>query len=422
MSLFRRAYSVIFIVILLLGVLLTPFVHHLVDDDLFSKSYLQIIFFLFIIKTSISYLFGYNSSLLFADQKQYLITIISTLIKIFFAFLTIFILYNFENYVLYLSILILQTFITNILIAVYVKKKYPYLNFKYKLEKQERNQVFKNIGDLFIKRVSGVITSSTDSILISILASTIILGIYSNYVLIFSFAKILKQQFTTAISASIGNLMFTENNEKNVSVLTKLTFLYFIFGLILISILISISNDLIIIWIGEEFTLEALVINVVLLNLFLEIISDPLWQFLEVSGLFKLDKYIGIIGSIVNLIISILLGLKFGIIGIFIGTLSTQLIQIFLKTKLVFKMKFHTSDKYYYRLWLKMIFSVSLIVVSLNYLIKIFSYQSIVQSIITNILISILTASIIILVLFYKNSELVYFKKLLSDYFGNKAN
>ena len=71
---------------------------------------------------------------------------------------------------------------------------------------------------------------------------------------------------------------------------------------------------------------------------------------MEVSGLFKYDKYVSIAGSAVNLIVSIILGMKIGMVGIFIGTFMTYLIQSVLKTMLLFRMKLNRTPAKQYGL------------------------------------------------------------------------
>ena len=71
---------------------------------------------------------------------------------------------------------------------------------------------------------------------------------------------------------------------------------------------------------------------------------------MSVSGLFAKDKNISIAGSVVNLILSIILGIKFGTLGILLGTLASLVIQIILKIRLLYTERFKiNSGKYYFR-------------------------------------------------------------------------
>lgn len=54
------------------------------------------------------------------------------------------------------------------------------------------------------------------------------------------------------------------------------------------------------------------------------------------SGLFSFDKYISLAGTVINLIISVILGKSIGMAGILIGTSSTYIIQFILKVILLY--------------------------------------------------------------------------------------
>lgn len=362
MHLYRTAYNVIAVVTMIVGLALTPIIHKLITDVDYPLGYIRVVFLLFVVKTASSYLFSYKTSLLNADQKQYIPSFVTAVIKLIMTVVIVICLVATKNYIVYLILLILQSLSTNLVISRYVDKNYSYINYKDKLDKKERKEVFANIKNIFIKRVSGVITSSTDNILISTLVSTVQVGFYSNYVMIFSVIRTLKQQFTNGLAASIGNLSFTETPERCISVLKRLSYLYFMFAIVMTSGLMGVSKEFITIWLGEDYVMSSLVVYVAILNLFIEICCEPIWQYLEVSGLFAQDRNIAIIGSSVNLIVSIVLGKMCGIVGIFLGTVCTQLIQLVLKTLLIFIKKYKKSPASYFWMLIKMAFSYLFIV------------------------------------------------------------
>ena len=362
----RKAFNIICLCYLLVGVALLPFVQFFVKDIELDTLYLQIVFGVFVLQAASSYLFSYKTVLITADQKRFVVSIVSFLCKLGAAALSVLVLILTKNYILYLSIVIVQNLAQNIILSIYVNKHYPFVLNRDVLSSDGKKMVYKDIRNIFGKRLSGVITNSTDNLLISTMVSTILVGIYSNYIMIFQLVKIVKTQITYGIAGSVGNLSVTENQEKNESILRRLTFLYFIFASIVCSGLLGVVNDFITLWIGNDYTFETYIVYVLVIILFLDIISDPLWQFLEVSGLFKQDKIVGYIGSAVNVVLSIVLCYFFGIVGIFIGTISTLSIQFVLKTRLLFKRKYDKTGLSFIFVILKCVLGLSLLCV-LNY-------------------------------------------------------
>lgn len=408
MNLYRTAYNVISLLTFFIGIALTPIVHILIRDIDYSLGYIRLIFILFVIKTSTSYLFSYKTSLINADQKQYIVAITNAIAKLVFAVGTIIVLIISKSFVLYLIIQIVQTLVTNIILSKYVDKQYPYLDRRDKLPNTEKKEIFSNIKNIFIKRLSGVITSSTDNILISKLVSTIQVGYYSNYIMIFNVVKLLKQQITNGVAASIGNLMVSEKEEKCIEILRKLTFLFFSFALVMCSGLFAVSDVFIEIWIGKDYVMKKNIVAVAIVVLFIDICADPLWQFLEVSGLFKKDKNIAIFGSVTNLIVSIFLGIKLGIVGIFFGTICSLVIQIILKVAILFKYKFCDVPSKYYFMWGKMMAALWFVFFIQNSFMQYIPFSNIYLEFIVKGFIAIIIATLIVIILFFNSMELKY--------------
>ena len=65
------------------------------------------------------------------------------------------------------------------------------------------------------------------------------------------------------------------------------------------------------------------------------------WKALSASGLFRENKNISIIGGVTNLVVSVILGMKLGMVGIFLGTTVTTLVQLTLKVRLLYRKFFH---------------------------------------------------------------------------------
>lgn len=346
MGLFKSAYRIIAAATFLIGLALCPWIHHMVKSIDYSLNYIRLVYMLFVVDLSMSYLFSYKVSLMNADQKSHIQSKVSMAIKPVEVIIKIVVLLTTNNFIAYLLSSILLTFLGNLVRSYVVDKYYPWLEKNEDmLPKEERKEVFANIKNLFIKSLSGKITSSTDNMLISALVDTLQVGYYSNYSLpIGVFRQLANQIAYGGVSASMGNMLVTESEEKCAKVFYRLEYLFFVIGSLSAVCVYCCIDPFILIWLkSEEFLLAKSVIFICCLNLFIEVINRPLWSIMEVSGLFKYDKYVSITGSIVNLVVSIILGMRIGMTGIFIGTFMTYLIQSVLKTMLLFRMRLHKS-------------------------------------------------------------------------------
>lgn len=343
MALFKRAYQIIALCVLLIGLCLTPFIHLLVRKVDFDLGYLRVVYLLYLVSTASSYLLSYKASLLTADQCAYKVTQVKIVMDIVSTVLKLGALLLFKNFLLFLALNVVFTLARNFFISRSADRQYPYLREKSELpEKQERREIFKNIRHLFIGKLSGTITNSTDNTLISVMDSTLSVGFYSNYAMIINNARTFMTQIVASAAGGIGNQM-TEDLPHCHQTLKRLTMCMAIVGSTVCACFYSQLSPLISLWLGRGRVLNDAVVLVLLLNLFLYALREPLWQFLTVSGQFKKDKNISIIGSVVNLILSVALGLPLGMLGIFIGTTATLVIQYVLKARLLLKEKLGRS-------------------------------------------------------------------------------
>lgn len=344
MTLYKKAYRIIALVIFGAGLILVPFVPNMVDDIGFPAGYIRVVFLLFVAKTGCSYFYSYKSGIIAANQRMYIVTTIQSVFSILSSLVALCVLLLTKEFVAYLCVQIAFTLMSNMYLSHRADKEYGFLKRSMPLPKDEEKKIFLNIRSIFIGRLSGKITNSTDNILINMLVGTLFVGRYSNYSMILGVLTAFLIQFQSAISASFGNMFATESKERCERTLSYLTFAMALVGCVCASALYGAMTPLVTLWLGEEYTIAQNVVFVLSLNFFFSVTRVPLWIAMNVSGLFKYDKFTSIAGSVVNLISSVILGLRYGMLGIFIGTSLTHIIQIISKSILLYRKYFVVSS------------------------------------------------------------------------------
>ena len=175
------------------------------------------------------------------------------------------------------------------------------------------------------------------NILISMLVGTLHIAAYGSYSMLTNSFSAVMTQLNSATSGSVGNLMAEGDKRHMDEVLRRLTFVTYCPAVLCANGVCCASTAFVSILFGKEYILPQPVVAVLSFNFFISLIKNPLWQMMQVSGLFARDKNISIAGSTINLILSVVLGSRYGIIGILLGTTSTYLVQIILKIKLLYR-------------------------------------------------------------------------------------
>lgn len=322
---YEKLYTGIAVIVASVGVLLIPFLKYIVNLEQ-GVDNLYLYYLLFLAKTVVSYLFVYKTSILNADQNNYIVSRISIYIRILTVVGQVVILAITRSYFLYLGLDLFTTWLNNYLCAKKADQLYPFLDKKLKLEKEEKKEIINNIKSGFLYKLSGVLLNSTDNTLISIIIGTITVGYYSNYSMIFTRIQSLVNTFYASLNGSLGNLIATEEKEKRYEIFSILQMIGFISSTLIIVCCYTLIDDFVSLWIGAKYVLSKDVIIACVINLYLSIVLQPLWAYRDATGLFRKTKYVMLLTAVVNLVLSIILGNIYGLSGIIIASAISRLV------------------------------------------------------------------------------------------------
>lgn len=411
MNFYKKVYTIIGIAVLLIGLSLTPFLGLIIKDIPKNVPHLSLIYILFVIHSASSYFFVYKKFLIDSDQKGYITSRIIFTFSTLLSIIQIILLVTTKNYILFLLSSIILVIIQNIYISSKANKLYPFIKNKTdeKLEKEDMEGIKKNVSSLFIYKVGTVIMNGTDNIIISKFIGLIIVGFYSNYVLIINSITTVLNQIFNAITSSIGNLVVTTNKKRSKEVYDNLNFanfwLYALFGVCIIVLI----NPFINVWIGKKYVMGFSIVFLLVLNFYVLGMQSVTNSFRNAYGLFWIAKYRPIIMVIINIVISVVLVQFIGIEGVLIGTLVSRLVTTaWLDPYIVHKYGFEISPKSYYIDYLKYLVIFIAISIILNYFVSMVAINNIFILILIAILVVIIV-NVILILLFFKTSEFNYF-------------
>lgn len=423
MKFYKKTYHIIALVILILGLSLIPFLSFFIKN-ISIKDNINLIYLLFIIDAFCSYLLSYKRSILYADQKNYLLNIIHIFYLVVLNSLQITFLVLTKNYILFLIIKIIIRIIENIVITIFANRKYNYLKDKNvkEIDEEIKKDIFTKVKALFFHKIGSFVILGTDNIIISKFLGIVQVGLYSNYYLIINSVQVLFSQIISSSTASVGNLLVTSDKEKTFKVFRRIRLLNFFLSTFGGVSILLIMNSFIMIWIGDKYLLSTTVLITLVINYYQNSIRSSFYIFKEAAGIFHEDRFIPIIESIINIISSIILLQYFGLAGVFMGTIvSGLLIHLYTYPKFVYKRLFDKS----YTLYIKELLSYLLlfliiIFVSLNLSILLVTSSALINLLI-NVLISITIPTTIIFIVFRKTDEYNYFKDMLKKIFRKKV-
>jgi len=423
MRFYRNTYRIISLVIFIVGLIIIPFLGIIVGKTTIAYLELVILFLLFLIDTVASYLLSYKRSLLYADQKIYITSIVHLGYLIIMNSLLIISLLITKNFYLYLIIKIICRILENIIISIIADKKYPYLKQKEveKLSKKTKDDIILKVKGLFFHKLGSFFVLGTDNIIISMFLGVSVVGLYNNYYLVIYALTTLICQGFTSFTASVGNLLALETKEKTYQVFKRIRFLNFwVASYTAISILV-VMESFISSWYGSEYLLNTSVLIVLVINYYLTVMRYNISIFKEAAGIFHEDRYVPILESITNIVFSLILLKICGLAGVFLGTiLSNLLLHLYSYPKYVFSQIFNEKKVEYFKCIIKY-FILFIITSAITYIICSFIKidNSFVKMII-NLIISLVIPNFIYYLILRKTDDFKYLKDLLNKIINNR--
>ncbi len=367
-SFYRKIYICVAGTVLVLGLACIPFLPYIVNTET-EIPHLTLYYLISLANVVASYLCVYKTSVLYADQKQYVITSVTMVVSILRTVCQILAVYFLKSYVAYLILGCAGAVLTNVIASVIAVKKYPFLKQKIALGSAEKKDIFNNIGSVFIYKLSTVLITATDNILISVLISTIAVGYYSNYLLLQNKISMFYVIIFSSVTASIGNLIVSEKKEKGFEIFQCEQSVSAIICCVVVPCFTVLVNDFIRIWLGDDYTFAGATVLAIGLNMFLTCVLQPLWSFREATGLYRKTKWAMMICAVLNIALSVILGKLIGITGVLLATSISKLsTYILYEPKLLFNEYFGKPAKLYYFDLIKS-FAVISVLVAANYFI-----------------------------------------------------
>lgn len=422
MNLYKRAYITIGVIIATLGVAIAPFLSFLIKD-MPSIPYIQLIYLMFVANSALSYFFSYKRSLIIADQKRYIATFYRYGFFILLNVLQSIALFTTKNYILFLALQVLFTFIENFVVSRKADKLYPYLKEKSskRLDEDTKNTIVRNVKAMMGHKVGGIVVNGTDSLLISKFVGIVAVGVYSNYLLIINALNTVFGMVFQGVTASIGNLGATESKEKSLYIFKCLYLIgFWIYGFATIC-LINLFNPFIQIWLGKEYLFPTFLVLIIIVNFYITGMRMSVLTFRDALGLYWYDRYKPLFESGINLIFSIILVKKFGIVGVFIGTtISTLSTCFWVEPYVLFKYGFKRSIVPYFIRY-AIYTSIMLSGAVATWIICSFITGDSIMSFVSKLLVCAIVPNIIFLLAFWRTEEFKYLFTIMKTILKRKV-
>ncbi|HCL5277180.1 TPA: hypothetical protein N2G40_000389 [Salmonella enterica] len=339
----KKIYNIIALVILCVGVFFFFFLHLIVNANI-SFENLYITWGVFVVSTSLSYLYSSQSILLTADQNIYLVKSVTGLMRTLTYILQIYLMTYGVSFWIVCAIELLSNVLQLFIFNKITLSKYPYIavsNTNNFIDnegiKHVKVKIRKEIKYTFVHKFAGVIVFNTDYLIISIFLGVSVITSFSSYMMLIQALGFIISAIASPLGAHIGAKLYTDSKEKLINLLSLYNSIFFMLGILCAYMFYISSSAFVSIWMGKTVSLDQSSVLLLSVNCFV-LIARTSFDAAKVGLGYMSDIQLPLLEASINIILSLILVHYLGLNGIIFGTLiSNVLVVMFLKPIFLYK-------------------------------------------------------------------------------------
>lgn len=353
-NLYKKLYYIIGVFVFFGGLVFMPFLPRFISDYDALNVDVYLTFFLTLVSVVLSYLYASKTALIEAYKNNYITTgilTISNLIRYSLQILSIMIWKSFSVFVL---CKIIGTVVAWGLTELYVRKRYRSILFgNEKVDTDTKIEIIRNSKAMCMHKIGAVLVNTIDSVVISAFIGVVILGKYSNYVLIADILAGLIGLVFTPLTSIVGHLCVIEDREKIKRYFDCFYCLNYILGVFFFIGYYAVIDEVVKLCFGAGLEVSRSISFIITLNQFIKYMRNSTIMFRNASGTFYYDRWKPIAEGLCNMCLSLWFVMVFPddirIVGVIVATILTSLgICHIVDPYVVYKYVFRVSVKEYY--------------------------------------------------------------------------
>ena len=263
-------------------------------------------------------------ALLTADQRTYINSAVGMLQTVLRTGLIILLALRKTNVVLLYAIATVPMLLKVLLIALYCRKKYPYLDSKAKPDREALNKRW----DVIYQQILGTIQMGAPTIIATILLDFLQVSVYSVYNMVMTGINGVLSIFISGLPAGFGELIAKDERDILKKTVSEFEVAYYyilsvVYGVTMAMILPFV--DVYTQGVTDVDYFHPVLAVVIVLNGLLYNIKTPQSMLIISAGMYKETRMRVTIQGIVIIVCSIILGIPFGLVGIMLGSCISNL-------------------------------------------------------------------------------------------------
>ena len=327
LSVLGYLYNWIGSIILVGGIIISAFFPLIFAHSELGLGIIYFAFYSILGSALIGYFINYRQILLSSDQKNYLVAIYYQSANILKIILQIFLAYTYKNLFVWVAVEFIFGIIGCIILNWKINKEYPWLKVNKKQGKyllKDYPEIMTKTKQVFIHKIKDFVLVKSDELFIFLFVSLKMVAYYGNYMIIISKLISLFSSITGSVGASVGNLVAEGDKPHMLKVFWEYTTIQHTIAATLTFSLYTMLEPFICHWVGPEYVMDHRILVLLVLYIYITNSRNSVDSFNYAHGLYA-DVWSAWAELGINITITIVCGLQWGIIGILLGKLTSLL-------------------------------------------------------------------------------------------------
>ncbi len=352
LMIYKWIYRIIGLLIFIGGVICYFCLPLIIVDANANWTDIHLIYAIELINAVAIYFMSFRRLLFVADQQEYRCIKIESVVQILAYIVRIYLAYCTNMYILYLGMGLITNIIANSLICLIANRHYPYARYKkITLADIRKRGIFRDMTSYGVQRLSIAVWGGLDNIIAMRFIGAQSVVMMTNYTSVESGVTSFVNKMLGGFQPSIGDYVSDQSRPDKTTVFDGLNLVSFMIAAFVAVSYSALFQPFIQLWYGQQYLLPFSYVICFAINQYIGWNHRMLGYFRSAVGRFKQDQNYMVISAVSNLLLSLILVVKFGITGILAATCVGHMFQWLGRSRVVYTNILEPSRQKDY--WLK---------------------------------------------------------------------
>lgn len=328
-AIFKKIYHTIANIILFVSLLFIPFIYVIFNIDYPNKFVVYSIYIIQLLAIYFKYIFLHKAKLIKANQKEYISNLFVIILDLVTFILKIISVIIYKSFILYIFFVSMYSLVLTLFECIVINKEYPSLKKTPKVYYSDikKSGVLSQCKNYLFRTFYDLVYYSMDNFIISTIFVTSVIGYIANYSMILSTVSYVIVMIMVSLRSMMANFFYSEKNHYGYFQLYKVVNLFCsLITSFAVAGIYTMIDDFMALWLGSKYIISRPIVDTLIITMLIDSCFRGIENVFAIEGYMFKEKIPLLISALCNFVFSLLFLKKWGLVGVYLGTLLGKLV------------------------------------------------------------------------------------------------